>query len=583
MKSFQFVLGLLAASAATAQQYTISTVAGTGLVQGYFGDGAAATGAQLDFPLRVAVDSTNNFYIADYLTWVVRKVTAAGIISTIAGDGTFGFQGDNGPGFQAKLTDVHGLAVDAGGSVFFADTTNSRVRQVTATGLISTFAGDGTRGYAGDGDFAYKAKLTLPAGITVDSAGNVYIADYGNSTVRKVDSKGKISTFAGTGVWGFSGDGGPAGKAALAAPFALATDPAGNIYISDLGNSNIRKVTPDGNIQTVVSNIDAESIAVDAAGSIYYPNYVNSTVQKIRADGGQFTIAGNGIAGFAGDNGPATNASLNQPYGVAVDSAGNVYVADSGNHVIRLLTPVSSSLTIANAASGLGGTISPGEIVVLYGTGLGPATLVSNQPGSNGFYGTQVAGTTVSFNGTNAPMIYTSATQVAAIVPYSILAGGSADVTVTYQGQTTTTAGVPVTSAAPGVFTTNAAGSGQAAAVNQNKSINSVDSPAPLGSIISLYVTGEGQTSPAGVDGKPAAIPLPQPLLPVSVTMSGQPATVTYQGGAPTLVAGLMQVNVRIPQNLVQTFAAGPVQIPVVVQVGSIPSQTNVTIAVSSQ
>jgi uncharacterized protein (TIGR03437 family) len=194
-----------------------------------------------------------------------------------------------------------------------------------------------------------------------------------------------------------------------------------------------------------------------------------------------------------------------------------------------------------------------------------------------------VAGTTVAFNGTNAPMIYTSATQVAAIVPYSIPAGGTADITGTYQGHTTTTAGVPVTSAAPGVFTTNAAGSGQAAAVNQNKSINSVDSPAPLGSIISLYVTGEGQTSPAGVDGKPAAIPLPQPLLPVSVTMSGQPATVTYQGGAPTLVAGLMQVNVRIPQNLVQTFAAGPVQIPVVVQVGSIPSQTNVTIAVSSQ
>jgi uncharacterized protein (TIGR03437 family) len=582
MKSLHIIFGLmLAAGAATAQQYTISTIAGIGNVQGYFGDGGPATSAQLDFPLRVAVDSKGNYYFADFLTNVVREVAATGTITTIAGTGSFGFQGDNGPGVQGVISDVHGVAVDSNLNVYLADTHNSRIRKITPTGNIFTIAGNGTFGYSGDGGAATSAALTLPAGVAVDSAGNVYIADYGNSTVRKVDAKGNISTIAGTGVFGFSGDGGPANKALLAAPYALALDPAGNLYISDLGNTGIRKITSDGNIQTVISNLSTDSIAVDASGSIYFTDYQGSTVQKQLANGTRFAIAGTGTPGYSGDGGAGTSAQLNQPYGVALDSAGNVYVADSQNQVIRLLKPVASSISVVNAASGVGTSIAPGEIVTIYGTSLGPTTPVSAQPGSNGIFGTQLAGTTVSFGGTNAPIIYTSATQVSAVVPYALVPGSAPDVTVSYQGQSFTEPAVPVSSSIPGVFTLNASGSGQATALNLNGSVNGTASPAKLGSFVTLYVTGEGQTNPAGVDGKPATNPLPAPLLPVFATLAGQPVTVQYAGAAPGSIAGLMQVNLQIPANLIQTFSAAPVAVPVVITVGFVPSQPNVTITVA--
>jgi uncharacterized protein (TIGR03437 family) len=591
MKTLQIVFGLLlAAGAITAQQYSISTIAGIGNVQGYFGDTGPATSAQLDYPLRVCVDSKGNFYIADYYTYVVREVSG-GTINTIVGTITnpiFGFQGDGGPAIQADISDVHGLAVDSNLNLYIADTFNGRVRKVTApgailtpAGTISTFAGNGSFGYSGDGGPATSAELSQPSGVAVDSNGNVYIADYGNYTVRKVDTTGKISTIAGTGTPGYSGDGGPANKAALASPYAIAIDPAGNIYISDLGNTNIREITTDGNIHTVVSNISTDSIAVDAAGSIYFADSITDTVGKILSNGTQFAIAGIlGNPGFSGDGGPGTSAQLNQPHGVALDSSGNVYVADSQNQVIRMLSPVSSSISVVNAASGVGVSVAPGEIVTIFGTGLGPAAPASAQPGTNGDYGKQLAGTTVSFGGTNGPVLYTSATQVSAIVPYSVPIGGTADVVVTYQGQSFTASAVPVVSSVPGVFTSNSTGTGQAAAVNQNNSINGPGSPAPVGSIVSFYVTGEGQTTPAGVDGKPATTPLPAPVLPVNVTLNGQTVPVTYAGGAPSLVAGLMQVNVQIPANLLQTFT-GPVAIPVVIEVGFVYSQPNVTITVS--
>jgi uncharacterized protein (TIGR03437 family) len=608
MKNLKIIFGLLlAAGAATAQQYNISTIAGIGQVEGYFGDGGPATSGQLDYPLRVTVDSKGNYYIADFLTWVVREVSG-GTINTIVGcenpcttTTAPGFMGDGGPAVQAEISDVHGLATDSNLNIYLADTGNGVVRKVTApgpitapAGVISTFAGVApalgsvTHGYSGDGGPATSAELSQPSAVAVDSGGNVYIADYGNYTVRKVDTSGKISTIAGTGVWGYSGDGGPANKAMLAQPYALAIDSSGNIYISDLGNSNIREITTDGNIHTIISNVMAGSIAVDAADSIYFSNsdpHDLATVRKILADGTQYVIAGiPGNPGFSGDGGPGLLAQLNQPNGVALDASGNVYVADSQNQVIRLLTPVSSSISVVNAASGNGVSIAPGEIVAIYGNGgLGPSTLAVAQPESNGYYGTQLAGTTVSFNGTNAPMIYTSATQVAAIVPYSMPIGSAANVSVMYQGQTfTTNSAIPITGSIPGIFTADASGKGQAAAVNQDGSINSPTSPAPEGSVVSFYVTGEGQTSPAGVDGKPATAPYPSPVLQVTVTLNGQYVPVQYAGGAPGEVAGLMQVNVQIPSNLVYPFpAGGPVNVNAVIQIGYVPSQASVTLSVS--
>jgi uncharacterized protein (TIGR03437 family) len=615
MKSLKIVLGLLmAVGASTAQQYNISTIAGVGLIRGYSGDTGPATSAYLDFPLRVTVDSKGNFYFADYYTYVIREVSG-GTINTVVGipvtintstdtdqtQPTFGFQGDKGPATQAEISFVDGLAVDSAGNIYIADTFNGVIRKVTPpgaiatpSGTITTFAGSApatgvvTHGYSGDGGPATSAELSQPSGVAVDSGGNVYIADYGNYTVRKVDTTGKISTIAGTGTPGYSscaqtcpGDGGPANKAALAQPYAVAVDPSGNIYISDLGNKNIREITTDGNIHTIVSNISTDSIAVDAAGSIYFTDSTNNIVGKILSNGTRFVIAGTpGSPGFSGDGGPGTGAQLSQPHGLALDSSGNVYVADSGNEAIRLLSPAASSINVVNAASGSGVSISPGEIVTIYGIGLGPSTPVSAQPGSNGNYGTQLAGTTVSFGGTNGPVLYTSASQVTAIVPYSAPINGTADVTVTYQGQSFTESAVPITGSVPGIFTSNSGGTGQAAAFNQDGSINGPTSPAPAGTVISFYATGEGQTKPLGVDGKPAAAPAPEPVLPVSVTLNGQNVPVTYAGGAPGMVAGLMQVNVRVPVNLLQTFT-GAVAVPVVIEVGSVPSQANVTVVVS--
>lgn len=246
-----------------------------------------------------------------------------------------------------------------------------------------------------------------------------------------------------------------------------------------------------------------------------------------------------------------------------------------------MLQPTNQSVLIGavvDAASQGVLPISPGKIVVIYGVGMGPAQLVSNQP-TNGVFSTQTAGTTVLFNGIPGAVLYASSTQVAAIAPYAV-SGASAQVTVSYQGQTSAGFPVSIAAASPSIFSANGTGAGQAAAVNADGSINGAAHPVAVGGYISLYVTGEGQTTPAGMDGKlaPLTQPFPQPLLPVQVTVGALPALVVYAGAAPGEVAGLMQVVVQIPAG-VQTGG----YIPVVLQVGSAASVTGAAwIAVSS-
>jgi uncharacterized protein (TIGR03437 family) len=319
-------------------------------------------------------------------------------------------------------------------------------------------------------------------------------------------------------------------------------------------------------------------LATDAGGNLYFAD-ANNYIRKISPDGTIGTIAGNGSSGYLGDGGPATSAQLNGPAGIALDSAGDIYVSDTFNNSIRLLQPAGYGLTIsavANSGSNTAGPIAPGEIVVIYGSGLGPATLATYQLDSNGLVTTSLAGTRVLFNGTPAPVIYAWATQVAAVVPFGVT-GSNAQIVVQYQSQTSAPTAASMSPAAPGLFTSNSTGSGQAAVINQTGSINSASNPAKVGSIISIFATGGGQTSPAEIDGSFAAAPLPQPVLPVTATIGGQPATVQYAGGAPGLVAGVMQINVQIPSG------TGPGNaVPVVVQVGAVASQSGVTIAVSA-
>jgi len=568
---------LLAAGAASAQQYTITTIAGIPQVQGFFGDGGPAITAQLYKPQRVALDTKGNYYISDYYTNAVRMVTVStGIITTIAGNGTPGFAGDNDAATSANITQVYGIAVDSTGNVYFSDTGNGRIRKVDTKGIITTFAGGSLQGLSGDGGPATKASLFFPAGLALDSAGSLYVADYGNHTVRKITSSGTISTVAGTGTWGASGDGSAANKATLESPISLAIDAGGNIYIGDVGSQTIRKITTDGNIRTVSSGVAPQSLAVDAAGNLYFVDGISSVVQKILPSGAILTLAGTGRPGYGGDGGQATLAQLDHPAGLAISPSGTLLVADSNNQIIRQLTPVPFSVgAVTNSASNVQGGVAPGEIVTLFGSAIGPATL-TQFAASNGSIGKQIAGTQVFFNGVPAPLIYVSSSVIAAIAPYALTNSATADVAVVFQGNTSATTTVPVVSAAPGIFTADSTGSGQAAAVNLDGTLNSASKPVKAGGFISLYITGDGQTNPGGVDGQLAnTAPYPATVLPVKVTVGGLPAVVSYAGATPTAVAGLTQLNVQVPAGVTPGSA-----VPVTVQVGDQGAQTGVTIAV---
>ncbi|MGA5895272.1 RICIN domain-containing protein [Streptomyces venetus] len=329
----------------------ISTVAGTG-VAGFKGDNEAAVAAQLNRPYGIAVDSAGTLYFSDYNNHRVRKITTDGKISTVAGTGVAGFSGDNGPAASAQLNSPRELAVDRAGAVYITDAGNHRVRKITADGKISTVAGTGTAGFSGDGGPATAARLNYPLGVAVDSAGALYISDHVNCRVRKVATDGMISTVAGTGVAGYNGDGGPAVSAQMKRPYAVAVDGAGDLYVTDAENHRVRKVAAAGEISTVAGTGTAGfggdggpataarlnfplGVVVDSAGALYISDYNNHRVRKVTAAGEISTVAGTGSAGFGGDDGPAAAAQLNYPFGLGVDCVDTLYIADHVNHRVR--------------------------------------------------------------------------------------------------------------------------------------------------------------------------------------------------------------------------------------------------------
>ena len=351
-----FIILLLAFPLLAKAQY-ISTAAGNG-VAGFGGDGGWCLLAKLDDPGTIGFDGAGNLYITDVQNNRVRKVNTLGVITTIAGNGISGFSGDNGPATLAQLNGIQSIAVDAAGNVFIAEWGDHRIRKVNTTGIISTIAGTGTSGYNGDGIPAISAKLNYPTLGTVDNVGNVFFSDYNNSRVRKINTSGIISTVAGCGLIGDSGDGGPATAAKLGGPTYLYVRPSGEIYIPDNIHSRIRKVGLDGVITAFagggVSTSDGIpataayfggtlSIAFDDSGNAFIPDPTYNKIRKVNTSGIITTVAGTGGAGYAGDGGPATAAMLNFPACVTWHSADQcLYITDNHNNRIRKFsyTPV---------------------------------------------------------------------------------------------------------------------------------------------------------------------------------------------------------------------------------------------------
>lgn len=540
-------------------------IAGNGIA-GYSGDGGPAILASLTGPRDLAFDAAGNLYVADaraglkYSIGVVRRVSALGWISTFAAGTTFRDPGDGGPATMAHLEAPSSLALNAAGNLYIADRDDHRLR-IVAAGAIGTLAGIGFAGSGGDGGYAIRAQLNQPEGIALHPFGDIWVTETAGNRLRRITALGFIDTIsadllsspsgvaidaAGAGyvadtenhvIRRVGADGGLSVlDVALDRPTGVSLDAVGNLYIADSGAAAILKVTPGGVLSTVAASGVGTPIrvAVDAENNLYIADTSFHRVLKLTPAGVIATIAGSGVPGYSGDGGPAVSAELNEPADVAVDSFGNVFIADRGNGVVRKLTPdplppepidQPASLevvSIVNAASMLSGAIVAGELVTLFGAAF--------EPGA----------TEVLFDGQPGALLYLDAGQINLQAPDSIGARPTVEIEVrTPAGEVRLI--LPVAPASPGMFPV---------AVNEDGSLNTPSQPAPIGSVVTLYATGEGKS------------------LPLSLTIAGEPAVIVSASGA----GGVLVISARVPES------CPPGNQPVVLTAGAASSQRGFTL-----